>query len=202
MNAEALTPEVILDMAEQVLRRYGPAKTNVVDVARALGVSHGTVYRHYPSKAALRDAVAARWLARVSEPLRDIAHKDAPADIRLREWLVELSQAKRRKVFEEPEMFATYHAIAEAAHGVVDAHVAELTQQISTIIADGQSQGLFRVDDSDRAARAVFDATLRFHHPAHTSQWQHSGIDDAFEAVISVLLSGLYAGVAAHQSPS
>ena len=30
--------EAILDAAEQVLRRHGPAKTTVVDVARALGV--------------------------------------------------------------------------------------------------------------------------------------------------------------------
>jgi AcrR family transcriptional regulator len=49
-----LTREDILSAAEEVLRRYGPAKTNVVDVARALNVSHGTVYRHFPSKAALR----------------------------------------------------------------------------------------------------------------------------------------------------
>ena len=63
MATESLTAERILEAAEEVLRRYGPAKANVVDVARALGVSHGSVYRHFPSKAALRDAVTERWLA-------------------------------------------------------------------------------------------------------------------------------------------
>ena len=63
MATETLTAERILVAAEEVLRRYGPAKANVVDVARALGVSHGSVYRHFPSKAALRDAVTERWLA-------------------------------------------------------------------------------------------------------------------------------------------
>ena len=48
MNDEILTPERILDAAEEVLRRFGPTKTTVVDVARALGVSHGSVYRHFP----------------------------------------------------------------------------------------------------------------------------------------------------------
>ena len=43
MVAEALTADRILEAAEEVLRRHGPAKTNVVDVARALGVSHGSV---------------------------------------------------------------------------------------------------------------------------------------------------------------
>ena len=36
--------------AEEVLRRYGPPKATVVDVARALGVSHGSVYRHFPEQ--------------------------------------------------------------------------------------------------------------------------------------------------------
>ena len=69
----------ILDTAEEVLRRFGPAKATVVDVARALDVSHGSVYRHFPSKAALRDAVTERWLARVSEPLEVIVTRRGTA---------------------------------------------------------------------------------------------------------------------------
>ena len=34
MNDQALTAERILDTAEEVLRRYGPAKATVIDVAR------------------------------------------------------------------------------------------------------------------------------------------------------------------------
>ena len=77
--AEPLTAETILDTAEDVLRRFGPAKATVVDVARALDVSHGSVYRHFPSKAALRDAVTERWLARVSEPLEAIVTRRGKA---------------------------------------------------------------------------------------------------------------------------
>ena len=69
MRTRPLTAERILQASEDVLRRYGPAKATVVDVARELDVSHGSVYRHFPSKAALRDAVAERWLASISEPL-------------------------------------------------------------------------------------------------------------------------------------
>src|SRR5262249_58890119 len=83
MNDAALTPDRILDAAEEVLRRYGPQKTTVVDVARALDVSHGTIYRHYPSKQALRDAVTRRWLHRVTVPLQRIAEERGPAAARL-----------------------------------------------------------------------------------------------------------------------
>ncbi|MGV2788298.1 TetR family transcriptional regulator, partial [Clostridium perfringens] len=67
---QPLTKEAILDAAEQTLRRYGPDKTSVVDVAKALQVSHGSLYRHFPSKAALREAVTERWLQRIADPLQ------------------------------------------------------------------------------------------------------------------------------------
>lgn len=57
MTPAAVVPpeERILDAEEDVLRRFGPAKATVVDVAKSLGVSHGGVYRHFPTKVALRD---------------------------------------------------------------------------------------------------------------------------------------------------
>ena len=92
-----LTPERILEAAEDVLRRFGPAKATVVDVARVLGVSHGSVYRHFPSKAALRDAVAERWLERMMPPLAAIAAENGPAPERLRRWLEALIAGKRQQ---------------------------------------------------------------------------------------------------------
>lgn len=44
------TPGEILDVTEEVLRRHGPEKSNVVDVARALDVSHGTIYRTFRAR--------------------------------------------------------------------------------------------------------------------------------------------------------
>src|SRR5260370_11299917 len=107
-----LTPERILEVTEDVLRRFGLAKATVVDVARALGVSHGSVYRHFPSKAALRDAVTERWLARVSTPLAAVMSDDSPAPERLRRWFDLLRASKRAKLLDDPELFATYMAIA------------------------------------------------------------------------------------------
>src|ERR1700691_6683137 len=97
-----LTPERILEVTEDVLRRYGLAKATVVDVARALDVSHGSVYRHFPSKASLREAVAKRWLERVSAPLSKIAEGSEPAPARLDHWLRGLFGAKQKQVLEDP----------------------------------------------------------------------------------------------------
>jgi AcrR family transcriptional regulator len=187
----ALTRERILDAAEDVLRRFGPGKATVIDVARALGVSHGSVYRHFPSKAALRDAVVERWLGRVSAPLAAVAEEKGPAAQRLRRWLDLLIAAKREKAHGDPELFATYMALAGEAREVVAAHVDLLARQLTRIIADGVAQGEFAVADPTEAARAVIDATGRFHNPAHAAEWSDPGISAAFERVWALLLRGL-----------
>jgi AcrR family transcriptional regulator len=186
-----LTAERILETAEDVLRRFGPAKATVVDVARALDVSHGSVYRHFPSKAALRDAVAERWLARISDPMRDVSAEEGPAPERLRRWLEHLISAKRARALEDPELFATYVRLVAESREVVIAHVQTLTEQLAGIIADGMARGEFTAVEPATAARAVFDATARFHNPVHASEWSDPDIDAAFEGVWSLVMAAL-----------
>ncbi|MEU7824535.1 TetR family transcriptional regulator [Catellatospora sp. NPDC049133] len=186
-----LTPDRILEAAEEALRRFGPAKANVVDVARALNVSHGSVYRHFPSKAALRGAVAERWLARLSEPLAEIAAERGPAQLRLRRWLEALCDSKQRRARDEPELFTTYYHLALEADEVVRAHINALAAQLGGIIADGVGRGDFAVADPFRMGRAVFDATSRFHNPAHLAEWNDPEIKTEFEGVWLLILSGL-----------
>lgn len=64
MSEIALTKERIREAAEDILRRFGPSKATVVDVARALSVSHASVYKHFTSKAELRYDATRIWLAR------------------------------------------------------------------------------------------------------------------------------------------
>ena len=97
-----LTPERILEVTEDVSAPLWTGKSHRVDVARALDVSHGSVYRHFPSKASLRQAVAKRWLERVSAPLAKIAEGSGPAPERLERWLRTLCTAKQKKVWKTP----------------------------------------------------------------------------------------------------
>jgi len=188
-----LTPERILEVTEDVLRRYGLAKATVVDVARALDVSHGSVYRHFPSKASLRQAVAKRWLDRANAPLQAIAESSGPAPARLENWFRTMFEIKYKKVCEDPEMFATYLTLAREACEAVKAHKERLVGQVAHILADGVKQGTFEVADVNVSARAVFDATIRYHHPAHSDEWKDPGLRARIDALLALLLKGLEA---------
>lgn len=191
--SDPLTPERILEATEDVLRRYGPAKATVVDVARALGVSHGSVYRHFRTKAALREAVTGRWLTRTELALTEILHTSAqPAPAKLRQWLETLFEAKRHKAGDDPELFATYEVLMGEST-VVEEHIRELVGQLREMIEDGVTDGQFAVADPASAAQAVFDATARFHDPAYAAEWRKPAIAAEFTAVTDLLLRGLRA---------
>ena len=188
-----LTPERILEVTEDVLRRFGLAKATVVDVARALDVSHGSVYRHFPSKASLRQAVAKRWLDRANAPLEKIAETTGPAPARLEKWFRTMFEIKYKKVCDDPEMFATYLTLAQEACEAVRAHKERLVGQVAHILSDGVKQGAFQVADVKTTARAVFDATTRYHHPAHSDEWKDPQLAARIDALLALLLKGLEA---------
>ena len=150
--AEPLTAETILDAAEDVLRRFGPAKATVVDVARALDVSHGSVYRHFPSKAALRDAVTERWLARVVGAAGSCPRYGGPC----RGTPAPLARAPRGHQAGhgagDPELFATFRQLTAEAREVVAAHVDHLAAALTEIVADGVRGGEFAVPVRRRPA--------------------------------------------------
>jgi AcrR family transcriptional regulator len=174
-----------------VIRRFGPAKANVVDVARALGVSHAAVYRHVTTKAQLRDLVVGRWAEATMPALRAIAARPGRAPKRLRQLMDTLIAVKRRRAADDPELFAAYRTLAADAQSVVTAHVEELVGLAAMVIRAGVKEGTFRAVDPVAAGRAVLFATTRFHHPAHAAEWLDPGIDAAFNDVWQLLMNGL-----------
>ncbi len=186
-----LTRDRILAAAEDVIRRFGPAKATVVDVARALGVSHTAVYRHVATKAELRDLVVGRWMDATMPPLRAIAALPDPAPQRLRKLVDALIAVKRARVAEDPELFSAYRTLAADAQSVVTAHVNELIGLTAKVIDSGVKEGTFRAVDPMAAGRAVLVATCKFHHPAHVAEWADPSVEAAYNDVWQLLMSGL-----------
>jgi AcrR family transcriptional regulator len=190
-STDRLSRERIVATAGDVIRRFGPEKATVVDVARALGVSHAAVYRHVATKAALRDLVVARWAEETMPPLRAIAARAGPAPQRLRRLFDALIALKRRRAVEDPELFAAHRALAADARSAVPAHIEEFVQLAASIIRAGVKDGTFRKVDPVATGRAVLYATSRFHHPAHAAEWTERGLDKTYDDVWKLLMNGL-----------
>jgi AcrR family transcriptional regulator len=186
-----LTRERIVAAAQDVIRRFGPAKATVLDVARALGVSHAAVYRHVATKAELRDLVVGRCAEATMPPLRDIAAQPGPAAQRLRAFIDALIAGKRRWAADDPELFLAYRTLTADAQSAVAVHVDELIELTATIIRAGVADGTFRTVDPVAAGRALLVATSRFHHPVHAGEWGDPALDASYDDLWELLMTGL-----------
>ena len=191
MAAEPLTREQILVAAKEALRRYGPAKMTVLDVAQALGVSHGSVYRHFPTKAALRAAVVQQDNELIERRLEAIAAEDGPALDRLHRLLLTLGEFKQTFAREDPALFETYCRVGTDGPRVASAHVELLLGLLDRVLAEGVAAGAIRPAAAAAGGRALFDATSRFHHPALHESWADPEIGADFERVWLLLRDGL-----------
>ena len=69
----------IMETAEALFRRLGFAKTAVADIAAELGMSPANVYRFFPSKNAIVEAICQRCLSELEEKAWAVARSRGPA---------------------------------------------------------------------------------------------------------------------------
>jgi AcrR family transcriptional regulator len=78
--------ERILEVAKAAFARSG-ANTSLDDVARQAGVGAGTLYRHFPTRDALLEAVYHTEVAKLAAAERELSEKLPPVEA-LRAWML------------------------------------------------------------------------------------------------------------------
>lgn len=185
----------ILDTAAEQVRRFGEAKTNVVDIAKAMGLSHSALYRHFRSKAEIFDALAARTMAEEADLAARFAMADGPAAERLRGLVLALHRSKRAKLGDDPEIHGLYRRIMAERPDLVGDYARRMTGLVRQILQDVIARGEFRIPDLDMAAGVVRDAVTVFVHPAHVEQAVAAGLDlePRLQAVIDTVVTAFAA---------
>lgn len=79
MAGRAETYELILNKAEELFCRFGPMRTTVAEIARALRMSPANVYKFFPTKHAIIEAVGARFMTAIRHDLVPLMAADKPA---------------------------------------------------------------------------------------------------------------------------
>ena len=188
MDKISLDKEMILDATEEIIRRFGPDKANITDVAKLLKVSHAAIYRYFDGKTALWNAVTERWLSHLHAPSNEILKEDSPADVKLSNLLESFVEAKHHSAINDPEMFANYIKLAQSSTEVIQKGIEEGINSIEGIIEQGITEGIFFTESPHQEARAVYLATSIFIHP---NTFEDPDRKQNIKSVINLLIRGL-----------
>lgn len=184
----------ILRIAAEHVRRYGLERTTVVSVAAEAGMSHANVYRYFPSKESLIDALTDAWLKPIEAGLHEIADAPDPADDKLERILSAIHRAYRNKVETDPNLFSIFAAAVESGRALARRHRSRVQAEIQRVLEEGMGGGVFRPGDLRRATSLVFDGLHRFVHPVAVKldrDVPREQIDSRFERLTRVVLRAL-----------
>jgi AcrR family transcriptional regulator len=187
----------ILAVAAEHVRRYGLARTTVVSVAKEAGMTHANVYRYFPSKTALADAVTADWLRPVETALADVADAPDPADDKLERMLLALAASRRDRLEGDPNLFDLFVAANESNRGVARKHAARVRALVDRVIEEGIASDVFSVRRRDRALTLAFDLCFRFVHPVPVRldrEVPRRTLEERLGLTVSALLRSLKSG--------
>ncbi|MDF2601124.1 MAG: TetR family transcriptional regulator, partial [Methylobacterium brachiatum] len=188
----------LLGIATEHLSRLGPKRVTVVAVAAEAGMTHANVYRYFPSKDALLDAVAGRWLREVEARLAGIADAPDPADDKIERLLTALATVQRDALFDEPNLFAVHLDATVSARPIARRHRVRLRSLVERVVEEGITSGIFSARDRERAIAYIFDASYRFTHPLaiqHDAEVPRDLIEARFGAVIHAIQRVLRSGI-------
>jgi AcrR family transcriptional regulator len=78
----------VLAAARQAFTEHG-STASLDDIAKRAGVGPGTLYRHFPTRDVLLDALMRDWVERIRRDSREVVESGLPADAALATWFTQ-----------------------------------------------------------------------------------------------------------------
>jgi AcrR family transcriptional regulator len=191
------TDQRILDIAADHIRRYGAERITVTSVAEEAGMSHANVYRYYPSKTALIDAITTDWLKPLEAGLRIIVDAPDPAYDKLERLLFAVHRAYRQKLATDPKIFGLFVEATEMRAEIIRKHRDRIALEIRRILEEGANGGLFTIADENTCVALIFDAAHRFIDPGAVKldiDLSRAALEERAARVVGLVLQALAKG--------
>lgn len=160
----------ILTEAERLFRHYGYSKTTMADIADGCGMSAANLYRFFPSKLALVEAICSRITSEIERRLYAIVRAEEPASVRLGLFIKETHEHTLENLLDHRKVHEMVVVAMEEQWHVVHAHLDRVTLYIGEIIKDGIAAGEFRQQDVRRVAKCIHSAMACLCHPMIVAQ--------------------------------
>jgi AcrR family transcriptional regulator len=147
----------ILEVAKEAFTRYG-ADASLDDIARQSGVGSGTLYRHFPTRDALIEAVYRSEVEELAESERHLTSTMPPLEA-LRAWMLLFIDHVARKQLIIPAMNTVAGGSIRLIEGSRSVIHAAFIRSVERAIASGELRPETNPYDFVRALIGVFHTT-------------------------------------------
>ena len=160
----------IIETAEKLFRQLGFAKTAVADIASDLGMSPANVYRFFPSKNAIVEAICRRLLGELDEKAWAIARSRGPASARLERLVLEILAYHKENMLTDKRVNDIVMVAIEDNWEAIEAHKEIIRNAVEMILRDGIEAGEFERVDPAETSQFLMRSLVAFMHPVLIAQ--------------------------------
>ncbi|WPB84467.1 TetR/AcrR family transcriptional regulator [Sediminicoccus rosea] len=196
MDPHSATRARIADAAEALFRQIGYQKTSVADIAKACAMSPANVYRFYPSKSAINEAITHRLLDTIGTELEALAAGPGTPAERMRATAAHLFRRDVELFFAEKRMHDMVGAAMTEHWGVIEGFIARVLAVWEGLLREGMASGAFRALDPAATAMSFKQCLLLWTHPILLEDClgrgeTPEGLGQQQQAALDLLLAGV-----------
>ncbi len=192
-RAETVKSQIVA-AAKKRFYHFGYGKTTMAEVASDCDMSPGNLYRFFPGKLDIAEAIATADFERQLVNLRAIARQPGKsARARLSDLLFDELRRTYARLENDPRVFEIARVIAAERPGFGNWMLENQRLILVEILSDGEAAGEFAVPDKPFTAEMIQSATMKFHYPQLFSKLTLPRLERELEGVLGLLLNGIAA---------
>lgn len=182
----------ILDAAETLFGERGYRDTTVADIAALAGMSPANLYRHFENKEDIAAGCAYRHMERKNMVMREVLeNKRMSASARLEALIIALLRYTHAETLEKPNMNETVEVVIRSHPEAVHDMLSGIQSVIAEILAQGNAQKEFAIDNVMATAETIFTAMVAFYTPLFMTLYPLPEFERRASAMAGLLVRGL-----------
>jgi AcrR family transcriptional regulator len=182
----------ILEAAESLFGEHGYRETTVADIAALAGMSPANLYRHFENKEDIAAGCCLRHIEKKNHLMREVLEKRRlSAAERLEDLIIALLRYTHAETMEKPNMNETIEVVIRSRPEVVHDMLSGIQSVIAEILAQGNAQKEFAVENVMATAETVFAAMVAFYTPLFMNLYPLPEFERRARAMASLLVRGL-----------
>lgn len=181
----------IVDAARKRFKHYGYGKTTMAELAADCNCSPGNLYRYFPSKLDIADALATEASLEVLDRLKAVAQAPGrTATQRVVDFFFEDLRSTYRMLDEERNIVELALTITRERPEWANQDLARQRALLASLLEEGHGKGEFHCPDPAFVAELMQAATMKFRYPQLWSRLELHELERELAGVLRLLAYG------------
>jgi len=192
MSEKESVREQIVESAKKRFSHFGYGKTTMAEVATDCSMSPGNLYRFFPGKLDIAEAIATADYTGHLERMRKLAVAPSRnARERLHDLLFEELRRTYHKLEKDPRAYEMARVISQERPQFANWMLENERKILVELLDEAERRGEFCPPDKAFTAEMIQSATMKFRYPQLWSKLTLPRLERELEGVLELLVNGL-----------